>query len=126
MPLYAAPVFNTGKYFKIGPNNNIWNKIPPPLHTRNLHSAPAFRKALKTHLSLLLCTVGLHRCRQDTITFMIMIIHIILNIKKFMKTTYANQVNAKKINSSCSELTSSSWPHFSAENKFRSAVCEIP
>ena len=29
---------------------SIWNQIPP--HIRNLHSAPAFRKALKTHLFL--------------------------------------------------------------------------
>ena len=27
---------------------NIWNQIPP--HIRNLHSVPAFRKALKTYL----------------------------------------------------------------------------
>jgi len=28
---------------------SIWNQIPP--HISNLHSAPAFRKALKTYLS---------------------------------------------------------------------------
>jgi len=27
---------------------SIWNQIPP--HIRNLHSVPAFRKALKTYL----------------------------------------------------------------------------
>jgi len=27
---------------------SIWNQIPP--HTRNLHSVPAFRKALKSYL----------------------------------------------------------------------------
>jgi len=34
---------------------SIWNQIPP--HIRNLHSAPAFRKALKTHLFLQLSTL---------------------------------------------------------------------
>jgi len=47
-----------------------------------IQSAPALRKALKTHLLLQVATidivmhcrrVGLHRCRQGTITFMIMI-----------------------------------------------------
>jgi len=34
---------------------SIWNQIHP--HIRNLHSAPAFRKALKTHLFLQLSTL---------------------------------------------------------------------
>jgi len=45
--------FGKRAFSDCGPS--IWNQIPP--HIRNLHSAPAFRKALNTHLFLQLSTL---------------------------------------------------------------------
>ena len=50
----AAVVMRTRTQFRkraftvCGPTPSIWNRIPPQI--RNLHSAPAFREALKTYL----------------------------------------------------------------------------